>query len=428
MSPSGSDVSAAPRCCDTGQSISWESRGPNSSGRTSVVAVAFLIGASLFVSGCGKLGKKAEGPPPVQTPEVAVITLKPTKAVITTELPARTSAYLVAEVRPQVNGIVQRRLFNEGSDVRAGEVLYQIDPAIYQAAFDTAVAALGKAEANLVLAELSFKRSKSLLSTGAVAQEEYDNAAANLQQAHADLAQTSATIATARVNLEFTSVTAPISGRIGKSNVTVGALATSHQGPAFTTIQQLDPIYVDATQSSANLLRVRRNMAAGKIKGDIDNAKVTLALEDGTSYPMEGTLKFSDVTVDPSTGSFILRMVFPNPDHVLLPGMYVRATVEVGVTEDAILVPQRGVSSNTKGQAIAMVVNEANKVEQRILTIDRAIGNKWLVDDGLKTGDRVIVEGLQMVRPGAEVKVVPFVQDGDTTSSAPAGSPAGKAK
>ncbi len=382
------------------------------------IAGILLVCGPLCLAGCDRFTRKAAGPPKEQTPEVAVIVVQPEKVTITTELPGRTSAYLVAEVRPQVSGIVLKRFFNEGADVKAGDMLYQIDSAMYQAALDNALAALQRAEANQSLARLSFERTKSLLSTHAVSEEAYDTVSAKLQQAEAELAQTSATLASARVNVGYTRVTAPISGRIGKSEVTVGALATAHQGPAFTTIQQLDPIFVDATQSSANLLRRRRNLASGKIKGNTDRATVRLLLEDGTPYPQEGTLRFSDVTVDPGTGSFILRMVFPNPNQVLLPGMYVRAIVEEGVSERAILVPQRGVSRDTKGNAVALVVNGSDKVEQRTLTIERSIGDRWLVGGGLNPGDRVILEGLQSVRPGSSVKVVPFLGDNATTASA----------
>lgn len=392
--------------------------------RSAFISFLGVLGASLvLMAGCERKIQGAAGPPPSKnaTPEVAVVVLQPERVAITTELPGRTSAYLVAEVRPQVSGIVQARLFTEGSNVEAGDVLYQIDPALHRASYDTAVAALSKAEASLRLNELRTKRNKTLIDTGAISQEEYDNALASLQQARADVAYSSATIASARVNMGFTQITAPISGRIGRSNVTMGALATAHQGPAFATIQQIDPIYVDVTQSSANLLRLRRNLANGRIKIGPDGARVKLILEDGTPYPLEGTLKFSDVTVDPSTGSFILRIIFPNPDQILLPGMYVRAVIEVGVNEQAIVVPQRAVSRNPKGEATALVVDSSDKVEQRRLQVERAVGDKWLVGEGLKPGDRVIMEGLQMARPGSAVKVVPFNTETQTTSSAGVG-------
>jgi membrane fusion protein (multidrug efflux system) len=409
-----------------------------------------VLVAGLTLTGCGEPTKGA-GPPADNTPEVAVVVVQPERVPLVTELPGRISAYRGAEVRPQVSGIVQKRLFNEGSDVRAGQVLYQIDPAPFQAACDNAaanLAAMRKAadraraaleaslanvtrqQATLDLARTNRRRFEELLKEGAVAASQRDQAVTEADVAEATLRaaeaqvksdreavaaaqaviqQAEAALETCRINLGYTKITAPISGRIGKSNVTEGALATGYQGPAFTTIQQLDPIYVDATQSSANLLQLKRDIAAGRIKGDgPDQARVKLLLEDGTPYPLEGTLKFSDVTVDPSTGSFILRVVFPNPRHTLLPGMYVRALVQEGVVDRAILAPQQGVSRDRKGNPVVLIVSAEGKVEQRMITVDRAIGDKWLVSSGLAPGDRVIVEGIQKVRPGASVKVVPF--------------------
>jgi membrane fusion protein (multidrug efflux system) len=369
------------------------------------IASAGVLVAGLMVPAC----RSEQAAPRPALPEVAVVTVNPERLVLTTELPGRTSAYSVAEIRPQVNGIVQERLFNEGSDVKAGNVLYQIDPAPYQAAFNNAVAALARSEANLPPIRLKAERFRELIAVKAISQQDFDNAVAALKQAEADIESSKATVESARINLAYTRITAPISGRIGKSNVTVGALATAYQASAFATIQQLDPIYVDATQSSANLLQLKRNIAAGRIKGSgPDQARVKLLLEDGTPYPLEGTLKFSEVTVDPSTGSFILRMVFPNPKHTLLPGMYVRAVVQEGVVDRAILVPQQGVSRDPKGNPVTLIVNGSGKVEQRAITIARAISDRWLVSDGLNPGDRLIVEGSQRVRPGASVKVVPF--------------------
>jgi len=374
-------------------------RTPSRGGTLSIVGA--LVAGGLLI-GCGKK-EQAKG-----TPEVAVVTLQPERVAITSELPGRTSAFLMAEVHPQVNGIVQQRLFTEGSDVKQGDVLYQIDPRPYQAAYDTAAAALARAEANLPAIRKRAERFKELLAVHAVGQQDYDDASAAAKQAEAEVQSLKAGVESARINLGYTRITAPISGRTGKSSVTSGALAAAYQGPAFTTIQQLDQVYVDSPQSSAILLGIQRNLAANRIKGSADSAKVKLLLEDGTPYPSTGILKFSDVTVDPSTGSQILRMVFPNPRHVLLPGMYVRAIVEEGVAEQAILVPQTGVTRDPKGNAIAMVVDSSDKVEQRTLQVDRAIGSKWLVLDGLHAGDRVILEGLQKVRPGVAVKVVPF--------------------
>jgi membrane fusion protein (multidrug efflux system) len=380
----------------------------------------------LIMSGCGS--KQAAPPPAI--PEVAVVTVNPERVVLTTELPGRTSAYLVAEIRPQVNGIIQERLFNEGSDIKAGSVLYQIDPAPYQAAYDNAVAALARSEANLPPARLKAERFKQLIALKAISQQDFDNADAVLKQAEADIEYSKATVESARINLAHTRVIAPIPGRIGKSNVTIGALVTAHQASPLAVIQQLDPIYVDAAQSSATLLRLKRNIASGLLKGNGPNqTRVKLLLEDGTPYPQEGILKFSEVTVDPSTGSYILRMVFPNPKHVLLPGMYVRAVVREGEVDRAILVPQQGVSRDPKGNPVALIVDGEGKVQQRMITVDRAIGDKWLITDGLKPGDRLIVEGMQKVRPGASVKVASFDASGkDSSDAAKKAQPAAKAK
>lgn len=374
-------------------------------GRVKRIATIGILVAGLITSGCGS----QQVAPKPDIPEVAVVTVNPERVVLTTELPGRISAYLVAEIRPQVNGIVQQRLFNEGSDVKAGSVLYQIDPAPYQAAYNNAVAALARSEANLPPIRLKAERFRELVAVKAISQQDFDNAAAALKQAEADIEYSKAMVESARINLGYTRITAPVTGRIGKSNVTIGALVTAHQGSPLAVVQQIDPIYVDATQSSATLLQLRRNIAAGRIKGTgSDQTRVKLLLEDGTLYPLEGTLKFSEVTVDPSTGSFILRMVFPNPKHILLPGMYARAIVQEGKVDRAILVPQQAVSRDPKGNPVALIVDGSGKVQQRMLTLDRAIGDKWLISSGLKPGDQVIVEGIQKVRPGAAVKVVPF--------------------
>lgn len=369
--------------------------------RGGMLSLAGALVAGGLLVGCGK---KEQAKP---TPEVAVVTMQPEKVAVTFELPGRTSAFLMAEVHPQVNGIIQQRLFTEGADVKQGDLLYQIDPRPYQAAYDSAAAALARAEANLPAIRKRAERFKELLAVHAVGQQDYDDASAAQKQAEAEVQAQKAAAESARINLGYTRIVAPISGRVGKSNVTPGALAAAYQGPAFTTIQQLDQVYVDSPQSSAALLGIQRNLAANRIKGSADSAKVKLLLEDGTPYPQTGILKFSDVTVDPSTGSQLLRMVFPNPRHVLLPGMYVRAIVEEGVAEQAILVPQQGVTRDPKGNAIAMVVGASDKIEQRTLKVDRAIGAKWLVTEGLSAGDRVVVEGLQKIRPGVAVKVVP---------------------
>ena len=385
----------------------------------------FLTVAVLLLFGCDR--RQQSPPPPV--PEVATVTVQPQQVVLTTELPGRTSAYLVAEIRPQVNGIIQKRLFTEGSDVKAGQVLYQIDPAPFQAALDSARAALAKSEANLLATRLRFERYKGLLAEKAVSQQDYDDREAALKQAEADIEYWKAAVETARINLGYTRVTAPISGRIGKSNVTDGALVTAYQPIALATIQQLDPIYVDVPQSTTELLRLRRRLEDNRLNQNGTNQKkVKLILEDGTAYPLEGTLQFRDVTVDPTTGSVVLRVVFPNPEGVLLPGMFVRAVVKEGINEQAILIPQQAVSRDPKGNPIALIVDGEGKIQQRMLTLDRAIGDKWLVSSGLASGDRVVVEGMQKVRPGASVKVIPFdaarkadAEPGNTAQ--PAGKP-----
>jgi membrane fusion protein (multidrug efflux system) len=338
------------------------------------------------------------------------------------ELPGRTSPYLIAEVRPQVSGIIQKRIFTEGSDVKAGQVLYRIDPATYQAAYDSAKAALARAEASVATVRLKADRYKELVKIKAVSQQDYDDADAGLKQSEADVASAKAAVETARINLAYTKVTAPISGRIGRSTVTDGALVTGNQTTALATIQQLGSMYVDVTQSSAELLRLKQNLASGALKtNQTGQERAMLMLEDGSDYPLPGTLKFSEVTVDQSTGSVILRAIFPNPKQTLLPGMFVRAILEEGINENAILVPQRGVTRNPKGEAMVMVVGAQEKVEPRVIKVTRTVGDNWLVSDGLKTGDRVILEGIQRARPGTPVKAVPF-------ASAPVAQPAGSSQ
>ncbi len=379
------------------------------------VVVVQAVLAALLAGGCGR---KQAGPPRGPA-EVGVVTMRTERFVLSTELPGRTSAYLVAEVRPQVSGIIQQRRFEEGADVRAGDLLYQIDPSQYQAALDQARAALAVAEANLPAARARAQRVAALAKIRAVGQQDADDAAAGLAQVEASVAAGKAAAETARINLEYTPIKAPISGRIGKSNVTVGALAAAYQPVPLAVIQQLDPIYVDVTQASSDVLRLQRALASGAIKADqASGRKAKLFLEDGTPYALEGTLKFRDVTVDPTTGSVTLRLVFPNPDHVLLPGMFVRAVVEEGVDESAILVPQQGVSRDVRGNAVALVVGKGEVVEQRALTLGRAAGDRWLVTAGLAAGDRVIVDGLQRVRPGQEARAVPA---GDAAGAPPAG-------
>jgi membrane fusion protein (multidrug efflux system) len=347
------------------------------------VALASLLG------GCSKKEEAAPAPPP---PQVGVVTLKTQAYTLTSELPGRTTAFRIAEVRPQVNGIILKRLFTEGADVKAGQQLYQIDPALYQATLDSAKATY---ESSNSLAG----RYKQLINEQAVSRQEYDTAVGSAREAKA-------AVQTAEINLRYTKVYAPISGRIGRSLVTEGALVSSGQADAMATIQQLDPIYVDVIQSSAELLKLRRELESGQLQKAGDNAaKVKLVLEDGSLYPIEGKLEFSEVSVDQTTGSVTLRAVFPNPDHTLLPGMFVHARLQSGVAENAILVPQQGVTRDLKGIPTALVVNADNKVESRTLVANRTIGSDWLVEKGLSAGDRVITEGLQYVKPGAEVKV-----------------------
>jgi membrane fusion protein (multidrug efflux system) len=340
-------------------------------------------------------------------PEVGFVVVQPQSVALTTELSGRTSAFLVAEVRPQVGGIIQKRLFTEGGDVKAGEVLYQIDPSSYQAAYASAKASLGKAEASLTPVRLKAERFKQLVAINAVSKQDFDDAAAAVKSAEAEVEAARANLDTARINLAYTRVVAPIAGRIGRSAVTTGSLVTASQAAPLSTIQNLNTVYVDVTQSSADMLRLKQALASGRVKnGGASQAKVKLLLEDGSTYPLTGVLKFSDVTVDPSTGSVTVRTVFPNPKQVLLPGMYVRAVLEEGVAGNAILVPQQGVSRDPSGNATALVVGAGEKVEPRVLKVSRALGDKWLVEDGLKPGDRVIVEGLQKARPGTQVKAV----------------------
>lgn len=382
------------------------------------------LAGGLLVAGCQNTHGRAVAPPPV--PEVATVTVGTQPVVLTTELPGRTSAYRIAEIRPQVNGLVRKRLFAEGAEVKAGQVLYEIDPASFRAAFENAMASLGKAEANLPAVRSRAERYGEALAENAVSRQDYDDAAAALKQAEADVQFWKATVETARITLGYTRLTAPISGRIGVSNVTEGALVTAHQPVALATIQQLDPIHVDVPQAATELLRLRRRLEDRSLKrnGTKQN-KVKILLEDGTPYPSEGTLQFRDVSVDPTTGSVTLRVIVPNPDGVLLPGMYVRALVTEGVNEHAILVPQQAVGRDPKGNPMALIVDGAGKVEQRMLELDRAVDDKWLVASGLSPGDRLIVEGMQMVRPGASVTEVRL--DATGGPPAPPGNPAPRA-
>ncbi|MDR0770839.1 MAG: efflux RND transporter periplasmic adaptor subunit [Burkholderiales bacterium] len=391
------------------------------------IQLGTLALAMLALTGCGK----QEAPPQQagsRAVEVGVVEVAARKVTMTVELPGRTNPYLVAEVRPQVGGIVLQRLFREGGDVRRGDVLYQIDPAMYQATFNSAVATLAKAEANLTSVKSRAERYADLVKINAVSKQEYDDTDAAYKQAAADVESAKAAVENARINLNYTKLTAPISGRIGKSEVTPGALVTANQPLALTRIQQLDPIYVDVTQSSVEWLRLKREIETGVLKTDGKNqARVKLKLEDGRTYSQEGRLEFSDVTVDQATGMITLRAVFPNPKHDLLPGMYVRAVLEEGVNEQAITVPQTGVSRDQKGQPLVIVVTPDNKIERRNIVIDREIGNDWLVTSGLEIGEKIVVEGsqrLMMAPPNAPIQ--PMLIDGANKDNTAAGQSAGQ--
>ena len=334
---------------------------------------------------------------------VTVVTLQPESVTLTRELPGRTNPFLVAEVRPQVSGIVQKRLFTEGGLVKAGQALYQIDDATYRADFASAKASLARAQATLKSARLTAARSEELARIDAVSRQDNENAAAALDQAEADVKVAEAAVQSAGILVGYGRIAAPISGRIGKSSVTAGALVTANQAASLATVQQLDPIYVDLTQSSAELSALRKALAAGTLESAAE-MPVTILMEDGARYSHDGKLAFSEVTVDPSTGSFALRVVVPNPDHVLLPGMYVRAVVGNGVRQNALLVPQQGVARDPRGNTTAMVVGAGNKVEVRPVQVSRTIADKWLVEGGLAAGDKVIVAGVQKVQPGALVQ------------------------
>ncbi|MFZ3043302.1 MAG: efflux RND transporter periplasmic adaptor subunit [Thiobacillus sp.] len=378
--------------------------------------LGLALAGALLVTACG--GK--DQPPGPGAPAVTVLTVKAESVPVATELPGRTSPYLIAELRPQVTGIVKERLFKEGSEVKAGQVLYQVEPATYRAAVDSARASLARAEANVEAARLKAERYAELVKIEAVSRQDNDEAVAALKQAQADVGSARAALDKANIDLGFTRITSPITGRISRSAVTAGALVTANQAAALATVQKLDPIYVDLTQSSAELLRMRRDLESGRLQRAAGNAvPVQLVLEDGSLYGTEGKLAFSEVTVDEATGSVTLRAVFPNPRGVLLPGMYVRARLVQGVQGDAILVPHAAVSRTPRGEGQAMVVNAENMVEPRIIKTGQSIGDKWVVTEGLVPGDRVIVEGLQKARPGSPVQA----QEAGV-AAAPAAAPA----
>jgi membrane fusion protein (multidrug efflux system) len=362
-----------------------------------------LTVSAITLAGCDK--KRTTQAPPAAPVQVGVVTLKAQSVALTTELPGRTTAFLTADVRPQVSGLVTRRIFIEGAEVKAGEQLYQIDPATYQAAYDSAVATLAHNQAALASARAKSARYRPLAAAQAVSRQDYDDAVASAGEAAADIGTAQASIEQARINLGYTKVTSPISGRIGRSSVTPGALVTANQTTVLATVTQLDPIYVDVTQPATTLLRLRQELAAGKLQASGPNqAKVELILEDGSKYPVPGTLQFSEVTVDQGTGTVLLRAIFPNADHSLLPGLYVRAELQEGVDDKGLLVPQQGVAHNTHGDPTVLVVDKDNKAALKIVQTSRTFGDKWIVTGGLAAGDRVIVDGLQKVRPGAVVQ------------------------
>jgi membrane fusion protein (multidrug efflux system) len=366
----------------------------------------------LLVSLLAACGGNAPPPPAAGAPEVAVITLAPRQVELSTVLPGRTSAYRIAEVRPQVDGIVLKRLFTEGAEVRAGEPLYEIDPAPYRAALLRAEAALASAEAQYEAARLIAERYGRLQSQGVVSQQEYDNSVAADKSAAAAVASAKAALETARIDLAYTQVRAPISGRIGRTLVTEGALVTAKQQQPLATVAQLDPIYVDVTQSSTELLRLQREFDEGRLQRDgQQKARVVVQLEDGTEYPEPGTLQFSEVTVESGTGSVLLRAVVPNPRRTLLPGMFVRATLPQGSSSQALVVPQAAVSRNARGEPTVLVVDAENKLSERVIQVNRAVGSDWLVNGGLSAGERVVVDGLQRVRAG--VTVTPLAKEGN---------------
>lgn len=388
-----------------------------------IVAAAFVFGA---LSGCGKrevVGRSGNASPI----EVGVVTIQPQPFALTRELPARTSAYRVAEVRARVSGIVLKRHFEEGSEVKEGQPLYQIDPAPCQAALDRAKAALVRAEASATSAKLQADRYRELVNARAISQQEYDNAHAQQLTSDADVAAARAAVQTAQIDLDHTRVPAPISGRVGRSAVTEGAYVQQGEATLLTTIQQIDRLYVDVTQSSSELLRLQQDLQSGRLtRADDSTASVTLILDGDRIYGETGRLQFADVTVDASTSSVLLRALVPNPNRELLPGLFVRARLQEGVNPAALLVPQQGITRNRRGEATALVVGAENKVEQRVLTTDRAIGSLWLVTSGLEAGEQVIVQNLQKVRVGVPVKPVPATNlgtPGEPASAAPVRKP-----
>lgn len=388
---------------------------------TRKVLTLSMLAACLAFAGCSDSGS---APPNSGPPEVGTITLQLQRVRLSTELAGRTTASLVSDVRPQVSGIVKSRRFEEGAYVEAGHVLYEIDPAPYRAAYEQAEAALLNAQAALVSTQAKDRRYAELVEIQGVAEQDSDDAHAAWLQAKANVAQYQAAAKAAKLNLEYTQVRAPISGRIGTSTVTPGALVTTGQTAALATIRVLDPIYVDLTQSSADLLRLRRSLDAGDLRAG--SAEVTLKLDDGSVYPLKGRLKFAEVAVDESTGGVTMRAQFPNPKGVLLPGMYVRAELDSAVDPNAILASQQGISHDAKGNATALVVGPDSRVQQRVAKASRAIGDQWLISSGLSAGDRLIIQGAGKVRPGDLVRAVDVAAR--PAPSAPASAPASTAE
>jgi membrane fusion protein (multidrug efflux system) len=383
-----------------------------------------LLLAGLALAGCEEKAQ-AQAPAQAPPPMVTAMVLVPQPVSIQTMLPGRTAAYQTAEIRPQISGVIRERLFREGETVAAGQKLFLIDPAPYRAALASAQATLARAQATVGSARVTVNRYRPLVAQNAVSRLDYDNAVAAQQQAEADVASGRASVQTAQINLDYTQITSPIQGRTGRSSLTVGALVTADQTTALLTVTQLDPIYVDVTQPSTTLLRLRRELDAGTLKrGGEGAAEVKLILEDGSEYAHAGKLQFSEVTVDASTGSVTLRAVFPNPDGLLMPGMFVREKLEEGIAQNAILVPQQAVTRNYKGDATAMVVQADGTVQERVLQASQAIGNKWLVNGGLQAGDKVVVEGLQRIRAGAKPQVTEITTEDMDKRIAQAATPA----
>ncbi|MBB4087830.1 MULTISPECIES: efflux RND transporter periplasmic adaptor subunit [Sphingomonas] len=365
------------------------------------------LGLALILAGCGGGGEQQQQQP-AGPPQVGVVEVRDEAVTLTTELPGRTSPFETSDVRPQVNGLILARLFQEGDFVREGQPLYRIDPAPYQAQVANARAGVARARAAIASSAALARRYGELVKINAISRQELENATTSAQQAQADVAAQQAALRTAQIDLNRTTLRAPISGRIGRSVYTTGALVSASQTDPLTTIQRLDPIYVDIQQSSADLLRLRQQIMSGELARGGGAARVRLKLEDGSTYPQEGTLKFADVTVDPATGSQTIRAVFPNTRGLLLPGMFVRAELVEGTRAHALVVPQRGVTRDERGQAVALVVGADGKLAQRVITAPRTVGQNWLVTGGLKAGDKVVVEGAQNLQPGTPVKAVPY--------------------